>query len=154
MSCESQRATVQLYQPFRTVEMAKDRSWYLDAGGAVFPRGSPLRVDRIEPPVIGANRIRRYRLYGSGLTRDTSLSRDSASFVGNSLSRDSDRMPTEVGPQGEWVDIFMSVMLVPGRDKVVLKLANGHNQSVLFSAPVQAIARRQRRGSDRTARRC
>lgn len=157
MPCESQRAAVQLYQPFRTVDVAKDRISCLDAGGTLFPGvsmagmvvacntpppRSPLRVDRIEPPVIEANRIRRYRLYGSGLTRDTSLTLDSASFVGSSLSRDSDRMPAEVGPQGEWLDIFMSVMLVPGRDRVTLKLTNGHNQSAQFSAPVQTIAQR------------
>lgn len=155
--CESQHAAVQLYQPFRTVDVAKDRVSCLDAGGTVFPGvsmagmvvacntpppRSPLRVDRIEPPVIEANRIRRYRLYGSGLTRDTALSLDSASFVGSSLSRDSDRMPAEVSPQGDWLDIFISVMLVPGRDKVVLKLTNGHNQSAQFSALVQSIAQR------------
>jgi len=155
--CESERATVQLYQPFRTVDVAKDRVSCLDAAGTVFPGvsmagmvvacntpppRSPLRVDRIEPPVIEANRIRRYRLYGSGLSRDTSLTLDSASFVGSSLSRDSDRMPAEVGPQGEWLDIFMSVMLVPGRDRVTLKLTNGHNQSAQFSATVQTIAQR------------
>ena len=155
--CESQRAVVQLYQPFRTVDVAKDRVSCLDVGGTVFPGvsmagmvvacntpppRSPLRVDRIEPPVIEANRIRRYRLYGSGFTRDTALSLDSASFVGSSLSRDSDRMPAEVGAQGEWMDIFMSVMLVPGRDKVVVKLTNGHNQSAEFSAPVQTTTQR------------
>lgn len=155
--CESQRATVQLYQPFRTMDAAKDRVSCLDSGGTVFPgvsmagavvacntppTRSPLRVDRIEPPVIEANRIRRYRLYGSGFSRDSVLSLDSASFVGSSLSRDSDRAPAEVGPQGEWMDIFISVMLVPGRDRILLKVTNGHNQRAQFSAPIQTISQR------------
>ncbi len=157
VSCESERATVQLYQPFRTMDAAKDRISCLDSGGTVFPAvsmagsvvacntpppRSPLRVDRMDPPMIEANRIRRYRLYGSGFTRDTALTLDSASFVGSSLSRDSDRLPAEVGPQGEWLDIFISVMLLPGHDKVVLRLRNAHNQSAQFSAAVQAITQR------------
>ena len=34
------------------------------------------------------------------------------------------------------------VMLVPGRDQVVVKLTNGHNQTAQFSAPVQTITQR------------
>lgn len=155
--CQSRRATVQVYQPFRTIDVAKDRVSCIDAGGTVYPALSqagpivacntppsqqPLRVDRIEPAAIEANRIRRYRLLGAGFTKDVSVSLDAASFVGSSLSRDSDRHPAEVDPQGQWVDVFISVMHVPGRDRVLIKLTNEHNQVAEFTAPVQVTALR------------
>jgi hypothetical protein len=155
--CQSRRAVVQVYQPFRTIDVAKDRVSCVDQAGTVFPAVSqagpivgcniphsqqPLRVDRIEPAVIEANHIRRYRLHGSGFTKDVSVSLDAASFVGSSLSRDPDRHPAEVDPAGHWVDVFISVMHVPGRDRVSLKLTNEHNQVAEFSAPVQVTALR------------
>lgn len=155
--CQSRRATVQIYQPFRTIDVAKDRVSCIDASGTIYPALSqagplvacntpppqqPLRVDRIEPSAIEANHIRRYRLYGSGFTKDLSVSLDAASFVGSSLSRDPDRHPAEVDPEGRWVDVFISVMHVPGHDRVAIKLSNEHNQSVEFYAPVQVTALR------------
>jgi hypothetical protein len=47
-----------------------------------------------------------------------------------------------VDPEGRWVDVFISVMYVPGRDRVAIKLANEHNQTTEFSAPVQVTALR------------
>lgn len=155
--CQSRRATVQVYLPFRTIDVAKDRVSCIDATGSVYPALSqagpivacntpppqqPLRVDRLEPAAIEANHIRRYRLYGSGFTKDLTVSLDAASFVGSSLSRDSDRQPAQVDPEGRWVDVFISVMYVPGRDRVAIKLANEHNQTTEFSAPVQVTALR------------
>lgn len=155
--CQGRRATLQVYQPFRTIDVAKDRVSCVDASGTVYPALSqagpnvacntpppqqPLRIDRLDPPAIEANHIRRYRLHGSGFTKDLSVSLDAASFVGSSLSRDPDRQPAEVDPQGHWVDVFMSVMSVPGRDRVAIKLSNGHNQSAEFFAPVQVTVLR------------
>jgi len=155
--CQSGRAAVQVYQPFRTIDVAKDRVSCIDAAGTVYPALSqagpmvacntpppqqPLRVDRLEPAVIEANHIRRYRLFGSGFTKDVSVSLDAASFVGSSLSRDPDRHPAEVDPEGRWIDVFISVMYVPGRDRVSIKLSNEHNQVAEFAAPVQVSALR------------
>jgi hypothetical protein len=155
--CQSRRATVQVYQPFRTIDVAKDRVSCIDGNGTVYPALSqagpvvacntppsqqPLRVERMEPAVIEANHIRRYRLFGSGFTKDVSVSLDAASFVGSSLSRDPDRHPAEVDPGGQWVDVFISVMYVPGRDRVTIKLTNEHNQATEFAAPVQVSALR------------
>jgi hypothetical protein len=155
--CVSQRAKVQLYQPFRTIDVAKDRVSCLTTAGKVYPgisqagpivvcntppSRSPLRIDRMEPPVIEANRIRRYRIFGAGLSRSTAIELDAASFVGSSLSRDSDRLPAEVSPQGEWMDVFMSVMQVAGRDKVTIRLTDDHHQSTIFTAPIQLSLQR------------
>lgn len=155
--CQTRRAVFQVYQPFRTMDVAKDRVSCIDAVGTVYPALSqagpmvacntpppqqPLRVDRIEPAVLEANHIRRYRLFGSGFTPDVAVSLDAASFVGSSISRDPDRHPAEVDPQGTWIDVFISVMHVPGRDRVSIKLTNQHNQQAEFAAPVQVTALR------------
>ncbi|MCA2969102.1 MAG: hypothetical protein INH43_11355 [Acidobacteriaceae bacterium] len=155
--CAEQRATVQLYQPFRTLDFAKDRVSCVDAAGALYPaaseigpaiacRNSPsratLRIDRLEPPVIEANHIRRYRLHGAGLTKDLSITLDAPSFVGSSLSRDSDQHPVEVDPNGQWADVFLSVMPVANRAQVSFQLANESNQTAAFTAPVQVTALR------------
>jgi hypothetical protein len=106
------------------------------------PPPSPLRIDRLKPPVIEANRIRRYRLHGAGFTKDLSITLNAPSFVGSSLSRDSDQHPAEVDPNGQWADVFLSVRPVAGRHSVALRLTNESNQTARSSAPVQATALR------------
>ncbi len=155
--CHERRASVQLYQPFRTLDFAKDRVSCVDPTGTLYPaaseigpavvcRNSPvratLRIDRLEPPVIETNHIRRYRLHGAGLTKDLSITLDAPSFVGSSLSRDSDRHPVEVDPNGQCADVYLSVMSAAGQEQVSFQLANESNQTAAFAAPVRVTALR------------
>ena len=150
-------AALPLRQPFRTLGVAKDRLSCVDPAGTLHPAASeigptvtcrnatppsPLRIDRLKPPVIEANRIRRYRLHGAGFTKDLSITLNAPSFVGSSLSRDSDQYPAEVDPNGQWADVFLSVRPVAGRHSVALRLTNERNQTARSSAPVQATALR------------
>jgi serine/threonine protein kinase/TPR repeat protein len=108
---------------------------YAPAKAKLASGSGPVSLTGIKPDPIVANKSELYRLYGSGLSVNTTVRSDVGALIG---SRDgqSDFRPVAVAPDGSWIAVYISLPPPQGRT-IHLTAKNPGGSEASLDVPVQ-----------------
>ncbi len=108
---------------------------YAPAKAKLANGSGPVTMTSIKPDLIVANKSQLYRLYGSGLSANTTVRSDVGALIG---SRDgqSDFRPVAVAPDGSWIAVYISLPPPQGRT-IRLTAKNPGGSEASLDVPVQ-----------------
>lgn len=92
-----------------------------------------LSLSAIRPSAILEGNTRLYKLIGTGFCPDTNISLDRPAAVGSKIGPPSDGLPSDVGPDGTWLSVYIYVSPLPESKTINLTVTNpdGSSNSLL-----------------------